>query len=338
MAGDFDINSLDYFSTIARDFFNLAFQNSVFPVINRPTRVAKTSATIIDHILANTIIDSPLHSGLVKADISDHFAVFCLLKTNFEQSNMKNIVTKRDINEASIKHFKSLFNSIDWDLVTQISLPSHSDSIFLERFVQIFDQTFPERKLEINAKNLVSPWITRGLRKSSRKKQRLYKKFLKQRNSKNEEAYKMYKNLFEKLKKQSKKLYFQNKLNKCENDTKNTWKIMKSIIAKARVQNDSFPKSLVIANEEIIDKKSKAEKFNSFIVNSSTNLAAKIPYSTTNFESYLPNITTIFRENCLTEKEFKNAFFSLKTSKSPGYDNMHVNVIRNLYKELKTYH
>ena len=86
---------------------------------------------------------------------------------------------------------------------------------FLEKFVQIYDQAFPERKIEIKPKKLVIPWITRGLRESSRKKQRLHEKFLKQRNSKNEEAYKMYKNFFEKLKKHSKKLYFQNKLKKC---------------------------------------------------------------------------------------------------------------------------
>ena len=34
---------------------------------------------------------------------------------------------------------------------------------------------------------------------------------------------------------------------------------------------DSFPKSLIIANEEITDQKSIAEKFNSFFVNTSTN-------------------------------------------------------------------
>ena len=143
---------------------------------------------------------------------------------------------------SSIERFKSLFNSIDWNLVTQTSLPNDSYNIFLEIFVQIYDQAFPERKTEIKPKNLVSPWITRGLRKSSRKKQRLYDKFLKQRNSKNEEAYKMYKNLFEKLEKQSKKLYFQNKLKKCENNIKSSWKIMKSIIGKFRVQNVLFPK------------------------------------------------------------------------------------------------
>ena len=70
----------------------------------------------------------------------------------------------------------------------------------------------------------------------------------------------MYKNLFEKLKKQSKKLHFQNKLKKCENNIKNTWKIMKSVTGKFRVQNDSFPKSSTIANEKFTDK-SIAEKF-----------------------------------------------------------------------------
>ena len=124
MAGDFNINFLDYSRiTIVRDFFNLVFQNSIFPVINRPTRVTKTSVTIIDHILTNAIIDSPLHSGIVKTEISDHFAVFYLLKSNFEQSNIKNIIIKRDINEASIEHLKSLFNSIDWDSITQTLLP-----------------------------------------------------------------------------------------------------------------------------------------------------------------------------------------------------------------------
>ena len=110
---------------------------------------------------------------------------------------------------------------------------------------------------------------------------------------------------------------------------------MKSIIGKSRVQNDSFPKSLIIANKEITDKDQQQKNLR-FFVNTRTNLAAKIPHGTTDFESYLPNITTIFRENCLTEEEFKNAFFSLKTNKSPDHDNIHVNVIRNLYNELKT--
>ena len=63
----------------------------------------------------------------------------------------------------------------------------------------------------------------------------LYEKFLKARNDKNEKVYKMYKNLFEKLKVQSKKLYFQNKLKQYENNIKKAWKIMKVIIGKSEV-------------------------------------------------------------------------------------------------------
>ena len=99
-----------------------------------------------------------------------------------------------------MEHFKSLFYSIDLKLVIQTLPPNNSYNSFLKKFAQIFDQGFPEGKIEIKPKNLVSPWITRDFRKPLRKKQSLYEKFLK--NSKNEEAYKMYKNLFEKLKEQ----------------------------------------------------------------------------------------------------------------------------------------
>ena len=74
------------------EFCNLAFQDSIFSVINRPARLTETIAKIVDHILIYSIRNSPLHSCIVKTDIGDHFAVFCLLKTNFQQSNIKNII------------------------------------------------------------------------------------------------------------------------------------------------------------------------------------------------------------------------------------------------------
>ena len=81
LVGDLNINSLDYSrNTHVRDFFNFLFQNDIFPVINRPTRVTKSSAAIIDNILTNTLIDSHIQSGIIKTDISDHFAGFFYLK------------------------------------------------------------------------------------------------------------------------------------------------------------------------------------------------------------------------------------------------------------------
>ena len=89
---------MDNIKILLKKFKRQKKQIFLAPVINRPTRVTKTSATIIEHILTNSIIDSPLHSGIMKTDISDHFAVLCLLKTNFEQSNIRNIIVKQEIN------------------------------------------------------------------------------------------------------------------------------------------------------------------------------------------------------------------------------------------------
>ena len=69
-----NLNSLDYATNNhVQNYLNLAFENSVFPVINRPTRTTKTGETAIDHILMNTIIEFEVHSGMIKNDISDHF-------------------------------------------------------------------------------------------------------------------------------------------------------------------------------------------------------------------------------------------------------------------------
>ena len=97
----------------------------------------------------------------------------------------------------------------------------------------------------------------------------------------------MYNNLFDKLKLQSKKLYFQNKLKQYKNNIKITWKIIEVIIGKPNVYNDNFPKSLNIGKIEITGKKTIAEKLNSYFINVGSKLAAKEPSSNTNFESYL---------------------------------------------------
>ena len=75
-------------------FFNFVFQNGIFPVINRPTRMTKSSVTVIDNILTNTLIDSHIQSGIIK---TDHFGVFSLIKTNFEQIYIKKTIIKKTI-------------------------------------------------------------------------------------------------------------------------------------------------------------------------------------------------------------------------------------------------
>ena len=71
------------------------------------------------------------------------------------------------------------------------------------------------------------------IKKQSRKEQHLYEKFLKNKTTKSLETYTQHKTLFEKILKMSKKLCYLKKLQKCQNNIKTTWKIIKEIIGKS---------------------------------------------------------------------------------------------------------
>ena len=76
--------------------------------------------------------------------------------------------------------------------------------------------------VRLKTKHIQSPWITKGIFKSSKRKQKLYEKFRKHRTRETELAYKSYKNLFESLKKKAKKKYYSEKISKYKHDAKKT--------------------------------------------------------------------------------------------------------------------
>ena len=54
----------------------------MIPTINKLTRVTRNKATAIDHVITNTVISGIQHkSGIIKADISDHFPIAFALNT-----------------------------------------------------------------------------------------------------------------------------------------------------------------------------------------------------------------------------------------------------------------
>ena len=68
-----------------------------------------------------------------------------------------------------------------------------------------------------------SPWITRSIIKSVRKKNKLYKKFLCHPTTNNEHKYKQYKNKLNHIIKIAKKKYYEEQLIKYKNETKLLW-------------------------------------------------------------------------------------------------------------------
>ena len=172
--------------------------------------------------------------------------------------------------------------------------------------------------------------MTKGLVKSSKKKQRLYEKVLKNRNPEKELNYKQYRTLFESLKKKSKENYYPGLIDPHKYNIKKTWNIMKETIGNKRVTLAPLPNFITVKNREIFDKKEIAETFNSYFVNIGPNLAASISESKTSFQNYIhyngPCLSTIN----LTDSELENAFASFKTHKSSGYDDISADVVKRV--------
>ena len=96
---------------------------------------------------------------------------------------------------------------------------------------------FSKSEVKVKFKSDQSPWITIGIAKLSKKKQRLYEKFLKNRNPKNEDRYKTYKNLFETITRRSNKKFYSETLQKFKGNAKKTWSVMKEILGKCTTKS-----------------------------------------------------------------------------------------------------
>ena len=156
------------------------------------------------------------------------------MRTALERKNINECIIRRVITDSSVEKIKELISTADWNLITQTLNLNSSSNIFIDKFLKIYNEAFPLQKITIKTKNRGGPWIKTEIKKSSRKKQCLYEKILKNKTKKALETYKQYEFLFEKIFKRLKKVYYQYKIQKCENNIKTTWKTIKELIGKPK--------------------------------------------------------------------------------------------------------
>ncbi len=79
--GDLNINILKYnWLNMATEYIDLLFSFGCLQVITRPTRCNPTCATLIDHVISNSICAN-ISSFIFTSLISDHFPIICHCNT-----------------------------------------------------------------------------------------------------------------------------------------------------------------------------------------------------------------------------------------------------------------
>ena len=106
------------------------------------------------------------------------------------------------------------------------------------------------------------------------------------------------------------------------------WDVIKEIIGGAIPTKGSFSKRMIIDGQEIFDQEKIANCFNKFFADIGPKLASLIPESQAEFDQYLNLEQTFMGEANLPDNEVKGTLRSLKPNKSPGYDNISSNVVK----------
>jgi hypothetical protein len=157
----------------------------------------------------------------------------------------------------------------------------------MKTFTDKYNKHFPLRPVKATKVRLnQSPWITQGIVKSSRKKDKLYRKFLKTQNETNETKYKLYRNKLTHVIRKTKKMYFEKKFQTCKSDIKKTWDTIKELIRKEK-HKPQLPTSFLHDKKYTNNPTEIANNFNEFFSNIGPNLAKQFDKHSSNLKQYL---------------------------------------------------
>ena len=274
MLGDFNIDMLQRSSPFFSRYIEILNFFGCDQIIEDITRKAKSSSSLIDHIVTNTR-EMVQNSGIITTGFSDHFVTYCsrrLPKDIFSGSNIKRV---RSFKSYSKELLNIELSAIDWsDLLVSVDV-DYCLSEFTRLFNQAVDKVAPFK--EIRVRNKSNPWMNSEILASIKKRDSLLSRF--KRDPSNESLYREFcktRNAVQRDIKLAKESYFKRGVERNRLDSGKLWGHLKSLgYSKA----GSSSKNIVLEENgtKIFDSISVARIFNKFYTTVASNLVAKLP-------------------------------------------------------------
>ena len=230
--GDFNIDLLNT-NNCNQLFLNSLLSSGFYPVINRPTRIREESATLIDNIFVN-IHNSQTQSGIWLADITDHLPIYCTLPYDHKPvpKGKTTSILKRTYSDENMIRFKNDLAMMDWLSVYQAEGINNKFDEFNSIITGLHNKYFPVVPTVLKTKNLYKPWLTASILNSIKKKNNLYKSFIKSHSPIIKTKYLKYKNKLVTIIRQAEKDYYANRLSEVRGNISKTWKVMNEMCGR----------------------------------------------------------------------------------------------------------
>ena len=271
-----------------KQFVDIMYEKFLQPCITEPSRIVNGQRpSIVDNIFTN-IINKKIIGGNLTSKVSDHMPNFVLIEDLIQKTGRKKI-TKRDFSNFKEEDYLYDLSTISIDQVLFSNNINEIYNEFHHQIVNIIDKHAPIKTFSNReSKWLQKPWFTKGIQKSIKIKNRMYKKYIKA----NKDPfwygrYKFYNNSIKKITELSKKKHYNNYFQK---HAKNSRKIWQGINECANNRKAKVSDIFLNENGAIEDNpKNVANKFNRYFSNVASNLLQKMPKPSTKFQDYLKN-------------------------------------------------
>jgi len=344
VAGDFNIDlKMCEHNKPTLGYVNCLLTNDFLPTILMPTRITESTATLIDHMYyyagVNDKRDIAIRSGNLVHDLTDHLPNYVLCVKN-KVRHMSVRPLTRVFSNANIKKFKSGLQNSNWDVVYNQNNIDDAYNNFYDTVTRQFEHCFPlTRVSKSRAKD--KSWITKGLRISSKRKNKLYKMWLKTGNKLDEIKYKTYRKSFSKAAAKAESLHYRHIFDNRANSVKQLWHNLNTLFSlkhnKGTKQNIN---KLLINNVEITDATDISNAFNRYFCTVGEQLVVKLNQlndsgSIKHFKQYLgkPVKNSMFCQP-VDHNELLKLIGNLNVSKSPGPDNFSPKLVKECTAEL----
>lgn len=338
IAGDFNINVLENNSTKDKyELIQLMNSHNMVMNFNKPTRITKTSATCIDNIFTNFIIDS---SQIIEPGLADHTAQIIKFTVPIVKSGKKIITHTRKFNKQNLGKFNNLLNTQDWSPVFMDPLHQIQDletvneayNTFSSIFYPCFEMAFPKTSNTMcsNLNFGQNNWITKGIRKSCDTKKTLFIKMKKSNDETSKLEYKKYKKCLALVIKEAKKLSNNKYIDNHNNKAKAAWAVINKEIGRTGCKMGID--KINLNGQMITDPKNIASNFNIFF----NTIADKLhnpnnlnnPINTVPLEISNVNHKNFETFNLTNEREIVSIVKSLRKSSAFGWDEISTNLLK----------
>ena len=297
--GDYNLDVLKCQSNVRINrFIHESFASAYFPKILNPTRITQVSQTLIDNVFCKFSKSfHTIQAGILTHRFSDHQPYFIsLVPPQLKRSDFKppKFIHKTNMTEKAKLNFKGLLESelkLDKFDVSDDADAQINFDIFHDIMSTAHSSCFEEKRVRFDRRKVSKlPWVTPGLVKSIRTRNKLYKK-LKSMDPKSEkyEILNFQLKHFGKVLKNSIKLAKRNYYSKLfevqKNDPRKMWQTISSLTSNKTNQSQKLPDSFIIDGKAVSDPQTIADGFNDYFLNvASTNDTDSTDDS---FKSYL---------------------------------------------------